>query len=584
LQSGREGAAARAAPVGTILRQCRRVLVFAFFLTLLANILALVPVVYMLNLYDRILPSRSIPTLISLVVVMIGLYIFWSALEWVRSRLLVRLSLRIDWDLALDVFDGAFRRHVQRRNVNVHQVLNNLLTLRQFMTGAPLLAIMDAPFAIVFIVIGGVFHPYLAAFALVASIVMLIATFSTQKVTTPLLRAANDASVEASRLAAFNMRNAETAYALGMQDAIRRRWYAKHRDFLEMQVNASEETGILGGAAGFLMRALPSLQLSFAAWLAIEGLISHGMVIAASVLISRAISPINRLLGSWKEIVSGRQAYEQLEQLLVEDVPSGKQMKLPAPQGRLVVTDAYAVPPGASKAVVGGVNFAIEPGQTLAVVGPSASGKTCLTKLLTGVWKPGRGSVRLDGVEVSDWNHEELGPQIGYVPQEIDFFEGTIAENIARLGPVDPDKVVEAAQLVGTHEMILAFPKGYDTMLGENGLALSAGQRQRIAMARALYGIPRYIVMDEPNSNLDEPGEQALAKAISELKQRGCTIVLTTHRPRLINVVDHLLVLSAGTQLRFGPAKVMLEAVRKLQPAAVERAKLEVSGDVSHEG
>ncbi len=521
----------------------------------------------MLNIYDRVLMSRSGATLVSLTVIVVGLYIFWSALEWVRSRLLVRLSLRIDWEIAGKAFDAAFRRHVARKNVNVHQVLMNLLTLRQFLTGQPILAIMDAPFAIVFIVIGGIFHPYLAVFAVVASMLMLIATYSTQKVSTPVLRAAHDASVEANRLAAFNMRHAETGLALGMQSAIRQRWYDRHRGFLELHVGASEATGLVGGVSTFLVRALPSLQLGLGGWLAIEGQISGGMVIAASVLISKAVAPINKLLSSWKDIVSARQAYDELNMLIAEDEAEAAQMQLPAPTGRVTVVDAAAVPPGAGKAVLSGINFAIEPGHTVAVVGPSAAGKTCLTKLLIGVWKPGRGSVRLDGVEICDWNHEDLGLKIGYVPQEIDFFEGTIAENIARFGAVDPAKVVEAAKLIGTHEMILSFSKGYDTVLGENGYALSAGQKQRIAIARALYGMPKYVVMDEPNSNLDEPGEAALMNGIAELKRNGSTVILTTHRPKLIGAVDYLLVLNGGVQLRFAPAKEMLDTVRKMRPA-----------------
>jgi PrtD family type I secretion system ABC transporter len=522
----------------------------------------------MLNVYDRVLSSRSGATLASLTIIVVGLYIFWSALEWIRSRLLVRLALRVDWELAGHVFDAAFRRHVRRKSANTHQVLNNLLTLRQAMTGQPILAVMDAPFAIVFIIIGAIFHPYLAIFAAVSCVLMLIATYSTQKLTTPVLRAANDASAEASRLAAFNMRHAETGYALGMQSAIRERWYDRHRGFLELQVGASETTGLLGGVSGFLVRALPSLQMGLAAWLAIEGLITGGMIIVASILISKAVGPINKLLSNWKDIVTARQAYDQLNALLNEDEAPGTQMKLPAPTGHLVLTDAAGIPPGALKSVIAGVNFAVEPGHSVAIVGPSAAGKTSLTKLLVGVWKPGRGSVRLDGVEISDWNHEELGAQIGYVPQEIDFFEGSISDNIARLGTVDAAKVVAAAKLIGSHEMILAFPKGYDTVLGENGYALSSGQRQRIAIARALYGMPRYVVMDEPNSNLDEPGEQALTQAIEDLKKQGSTVILTTHRPRLINIVDYILVLRAGTQLRYAPAKDMLDTVHKLQAAA----------------
>ena len=547
---------------------------FAFLLTLCVNIVALTPILYMLSIYDRVLNSRSIPTLISLLLIVIVIYQFWSALEWIRSRLLVRLSLRIDWGLSPAVFDAIFRRSIARRNLNAHEALNNVLKLRQFLTGGPMLAVLDAPFGLVFVIVVGIIHIYLAVFAIVASILMAIVTYAQQIKTTPLLRAANSASAEASRQAAFNLRNSEAAYALGMQGAVRHRWYDRHREFLGLQVNASESRGIGSGVSAFLAHSVYAMVLALAAYLAIEDSITAGMVIVSVMLLRRAIGPMIRLQMNWPEIVAARQAYDQLSALLLDDEAGGAQMRLPPPMGRLVVRDAAAVPPGATKAVLAGVNFTTEPGQTVAVVGPSAAGKTCLTKLLTGIWRPARGSVRLDGVEVCDWNHDELGALIGYVPQEIEFFEGTIAENIARLGPVNPEMVVEAAEFIGVHELILSLPQGYDTVLGEMGLALSAGQRQRIAIARALYGMPRFLVMDEPNSNLDENGELALSEAIAKLKQLGCTVIITTHRPRLINVVDYLLVLRAGVQLRYDSTKALLmEAIPNHPPGAANRSE-----------
>lgn len=529
----------------------------------------------MLNVYDRVLQSRSGVTLVSLMLIIMLVFVFWSAIDWIRSRLLVRLSLRIDWDVAASTFDASFRQHVARRNINVQRALGDLLILRQFMTGQPLLALMSAPFMIVYIAIGALFHPYLAIFAVAASALMLIAAYGTGKLASPLLRQANEASTEASRIAAFSVRHAETACALGMQGAVRRRWHEHHRAFVTLQVNASEATGILGGFSAFLRRALPSLQLSLAAWLAIDGLITGGMVIAASTLVARAISPMNNLMTSWKDLVAARQAYEQLANLLAQDESPEAHMKLPAPSGRLVVSNAVAVPPGKEMPVLEGLHFSVDPGETVAIVGPSASGKTSLVKLLVGIWRPARGSVRLDGAEIAGWNHEELGPQIGYVPQEIEFFDGTVSENIARLGAVDADEVVAAARLIDAHDLILRLPKGYETMLGEYGHPLSAGQRQRIAMARAFYRKPRYIVMDEPNAHLDEPGEQALGKALRELKRCGCTVLLTTHRPRLIGVVDHLLVLRAGSQARFGSVASMIGEVRRMPGSGAGRTELQ---------
>lgn len=552
-------------PLQTILLECRRSFYLVFIITAVADLLSIAPLLYMMQVMDRVISARSGITLVSLTAVIIALYVFWSAIEWIRSRLLVRLSLRIDWDLSADIFDASFRRYVGRKNVNVHQVLGDLTNVRQFLTGQGVLTIMDAPFAIIFIIVGGLFHPYLAIFALVMSVVYVVLGYLTQKVTTPILKVANDANTEAARVATNSLRQAEATLALGMMGAIRQKWYNQHHKYLQNQVNASEATGLMGGLSGFLQKSLPSLQMALGAFLAMEGLITSGMVMAASMLIQKAVAPIQKLIMQWKELVAAKQSYDRLNALLQDDAKREMQMQLPAVMGHMVVSKASAVPPGHNKPVLMDIDFQVLPGQAVAIVGPSAAGKTCLARLLVGIWKPARGSVRLDAVELSDWNPDEFGPQIGYVPQEIEFFEGTVAENIARLGQIDPEKVVQAAKLIGMHEIILGFPKGYDTELGETGFALSGGQRQRLAIARAFYGIPKYIVMDEPNANLDEVGESALVQAVSYLKTQGSAIIMTTHRPRLVSVVDKLLVLRNGQQVGFGPAEDMINAVRNLQ-------------------
>ncbi len=552
-------------PIESVLYQCRRTFYFAFFITFVADLLSIAPLLYMMNVFDRVITSRSGITLVSLTLLILAIYVFWSAIEWIRSRLLVRLSLRIDWDLSADIFDASFRRYVGRKNINVHQLLGDLTTMRQFMTGQGVLTIMDAPFAIIFIIIGGLFHPYLAVFAIVTTILMVTVSYFTFKVTTPILKVANDANAEASRVASNSLRQAEATLALGMMGAIRQRWYNQHHKYLQNQVNASEASGLMGGMSGFLQKALPSLQMALGAYLAMAGLITGGMVMAATMLISKSVAPIQKLIANWKDLVAAKQSYERLNALLEEDTKREMQMQLPSVMGSLDVSKASAVPPGHNKPVLLDIDFKARPGQAIAIVGPSAAGKTCLARLLVGIWKPARGSVRLDAVELSDWNPDEFGPQIGYVPQEIEFFEGTVAENIARLGEINPEKVVQAAKLIGMHEIILSFPKGYDTELGETGFALSGGQRQRLAIARAFYGMPKYIVMDEPNANLDEVGESALVQAVSYLKSQGTTIVMTTHRPRLVSVVDKLLVLRNGQQVGFGPAEEMINAVRNLQ-------------------
>jgi ATP-binding cassette subfamily C exporter for protease/lipase len=568
VSSANEGQAtlARQTPVGAVLSAVRQGFVFAALLCVVIEALSLAPIVYMWNAYDRVLTGRSLTTLVSLTVLILGVHVFWSAMEWLRARLMVRLSLRIDWDLAADAFDASFRRYAGRRGVNIQQVMSDLLELRQFLAGKGILAVLEAPFALLFIAVGAAFHPWLAIFSLVAATTMLIAAIVNQRLTTAALKASNDASLESMRLAGGVLRQAETTLALGMMPAMRRRWYARHREFLGLQINASEAAGVSAGFTSFFRHSFQSLGLALCLYLAIQGQITAGMVIAGALLVSKSVGPLQQLVANWPAVVRARQAYDRLNTLLREDQKRGDQMALPAPEGALTVSNLACIPPGADKPVVFDVDFSLTPGQALAIVGPSAAGKSSLARLLVGVWKPARGSVRLDGVEISDWNHDELGPHLGYVPQEIEFFEGTVAENVARMGTVDPDQVVAAARLAGMHDTILSWPRGYDTVLGDSsGFALSGGQRQRLAIARALYGGPRFVVLDEPNANLDDVGEQSLIAALQALRQSGATVVVTTHRPRLIGAVDRMLVLRAGRQVAFGPPKDLFDAVKQAQ-------------------
>lgn len=556
-------------PLREVLGQCRQAFWLTAVLTFVIELLSISPILYMMNMFDRVLSSRSHVTLVSLTVLILGLYVFWSALEWLRARLMVRISMRVDWDLAAATFDAAFRRYVGRKKVDVHQVLGDLLQVRQFLTGQPILALMSAPFAVLFIIVGAFFHPYLAVFILVASAILLVVSYMTQRVTTPVLREANEAKADSNRIAAQSLQHAETALALGMQAPIRRRWYQRHQGYLGMQAHASEAAGVMGGASGFLQHAFPSLQMALAVYLAIEGQITGGMVIAATFLITKAVAPIQKLLGNWSEIVGARQSFERLELLLLEDDIHQDRLSLPPPKGRLLVEHVVALPAGTKKPVIDNVSFTMMPGEVTAIVGPSAAGKTSLVRLLVGIWRPVSGSVRLDGANVADWVRDDLGQHIGYVPQDIGFFEGTVAENIARLGPVDDTQVVTAAKLAGMHETILSFPNGYETQLGETGHVLTGGQRQRLAIARALYGTPRYIVMDEPNAALDDASERSLIVLIRALKNDGCTVLFTTHRPQLIAAADQLLVLAHGRQVGFGPVAELLAAARQASaPAA----------------
>ena len=563
LGPGTKGDPERRNPLKEVLSECKQAFWLTGILTFVIEVLSISPILYMMNMFDRVMSSRSEVTLVSLTTLILGLYVFWSALEWLRTRLMVRISMRVDWDLAAGTFDAAFRRYVGRKKVDVHQMLGDLLEVRQFLTGQSILAVMSAPFAFMFIIVGFFFHPYLAIFILVATLLLVVASVMTQRVTTPVLLAANEAKAEANRLAAQGLQLSESALALGMQSNLRKRWYQRHQGYLGMQASASEAAGVMGGFSGFMQKAFPSLQMALGVYLAIEGHITGGMVMAATFLISKAVAPIQKLLGSWAEIVRARQSFERLQTLLIEDDIHQNRLTLQPPKGRLLVEHVVALPTGATKPVIDNVSFSMMPGEVTAIVGPSAAGKSSMVRLLVGIWKPYSGSVRLDGAGVHDWIRDDLGQYIGYVPQDITFFEATVAENIARMGAIDDDKVIMASKLSGMHDTILSFPKGYETMLGETGHAITGGQKQRLAVARALYGNPKYIVMDEPNAALDDASERSLIILIKALKNSGATVLFTTHRPGLIAAADNLLLLSNGKQVAYGPVSAMLSAAKQ---------------------
>jgi PrtD family type I secretion system ABC transporter len=559
-------------PVSELIRQCKRSFMFVALLTMVIEVLSITPVIFMWNLFDRVISSRSGVTLVSLVVLVLLAYGFWSALDWIRTRMMIRISLRMDWDIAAKVFDTSFRRYVARKDVDVHQVMEDVVKLRQFMTGQSILALMSAPFAIIFILVGWAFHPYLAVFIFVATALQFIAAYSTSRITTPALREANTAASVAARLAAQTLSKSNTALALGMLGSIRKKWFLKHQYFLGMQVNASESAGLVGGFTSYLGHAMPSMQLSLGAFLVIQGQITGGMMIAASFLLSRSMKPIKQVMGSWPHIQAARQSLERLNLIISEDDEQSARMTLPAPTGHLVVENLVVQPQG-SKAILDQINFKLQPGQVLGVIGATAAGKTSLTRALVGLWYPSSGNVRLDGADVAPWIRDDLGAYIGYAPLETDLFEGTLAENIARLGPVDPDKVVAATKAVGIHETILSFPKGYETLVGETGQALTSGQRQRIAIARAIYGEPVYLVMDEPNASMDDAGEAALIRLIKKLKLKKTTVIFTTHRPKLLAAADMMLVLKNGQQMMLGPTQEVLNQLNEKRDALIKQQK-----------
>lgn len=539
--------------LASALRACRRSVLAVAGFSLFVNLLLLAPSLYMLQVYDRVLASRSESTLLLLTVLIAGALLVLGALEWIRGQILLRVGVRLDMILNARLFDALFalgRRQPGQRGI---QPLHDLHTLRQFIASGGLTAFFDIPWLPVYVGLLFLLDPLLGWLVTGGAAVALLITLSNEPATQKPLAAANLDAVAAGQYAQSCLRNAEVLDALGMLPAVRERWLERHCRSLALQVRAGGRAGVLGAASRTWRLLLQSLILGAGAYLAIEQTVTPGAMIAAAIVTSRALAPVDLLASSWKNFVNARLAYRRLNDLLRQIPPEPETMALPRPEGRVEVDKLVVVPPGADKAALQGISFSLAAGETLAIIGPSAAGKSTLARALLGIWPVRGGSVRLDGADVSTWNRAELGPWLGYLPQDIELFGGTASENIARFGPVDPEKVVAAARQAGMHDLILQLPKGYDTPIGEAGCTLSGGQRQRIGLARALYGDPVLIVLDEPNSNLDTDGESALVQAIRELKSQRRTVVLITHRPSLLAGIDKVLMLKDGRMHLFGP-------------------------------
>ncbi|MDO8894423.1 MAG: type I secretion system permease/ATPase [Nitrosomonas sp.] len=532
------------------------------------NMLMLMPAIYMLQLYDSVLTSRNEMTLLMLTLIMLGAYIFMGALEYVRSFVLIRVGAQLDMKLNKRVYTAAFEENLKQGNNNAGQALKDLTNLRQFLTGNALFAFFDAPWFPIYLFVIFMFHPALGAFALVGTTILFILAYINEKISHKPLAEANSMAVASTNVASNNLRNAEVIEAMGMLPNIQSRWYKLHSRFLNLQAEASEKAGIVTALSKSFTVALQSLMLGLGALLVLDNSITPGMMIAGSILLGRAIAPVQLLISVWKQIGSTRSAYERLTKLLEQNPAREAGMALPKPKGVISVENITAAPPGGKVAVIKGLTFSLAAGEVLGIIGPSGSGKSTLARLLVGVWPAAAGKVRLDGADVYLWNKDELGPHIGYLPQDIELFAGTVSENIARFGEVHADKVILAAKRAGVHELILNMPSGYDTLLGDGGTGLSGGQKQRLGLARAMYDDPSLIVLDEPNSNLDDVGEQALLAAIIDLRKRGKTIVLITHRTSIISATNKLLLLHDGIAKMFGPTNQVLEALAQQQQQA----------------
>lgn len=551
-----------------ILFSFRKVFYTAGFFSMFINVIGLVPSIYMLQVYDRVLQSRNVTTLVMLTVIMLGFYLMLGMLELARSKLLIRVGAQLDMKLNSRVFVASFEKNLKHAGGNAGQSLGDLTNVRQFLTGNGLFAFFDAPWAPIYLIVIFFFNPWLGVFALIAALVLFSLAWATELSTRKPLAEANQVAASANNYATNNLRNAEVIEAMGMLDNLRQRWMQKQMRFLSLQNEASDKAASISAATKSVRIAVQSLVLGGGALLVIEGQLTPGGMIAASILLGKALQPVELAIGVWKQLLGARTAYNRLEELLKEHPERPTGMELPAPTGRLLLEEVMATAPGSQALILKQVGFYVAPGEIVGVIGPSASGKSTLARLLVGVWPTLGGKVRLDGADIYTWNKNLLGPSVGYLPQDIELFEGTIAENIARFGDVEAEQVVEAAKLAGVHEMILRFPNGYDTQIGDSGSVLSGGQRQRIAFARAVYGNPSFIVLDEPNSNLDDVGEAALVRAIQALKQRGTTVILITHRTSIISVVDKLLLLVDGALQLYGPRDQVLLAIQQRAQAA----------------
>jgi ATP-binding cassette subfamily C exporter for protease/lipase len=552
---------------------------FSFF----TNLLMLTPAIYMLQLYDRALGSRNPTTLLMLTLMALGLLALMSLLEWIRSMVLVRVGARLDLDVNQRIFDATFERNLRQAGQNPAQALHDLASMRQTLTGAGLVALTDAPWMPIYLIVIFMMHTQLGVFALVGVLLLLALAVVNERVSAGPLGEAQKLSMAANAQANNNLRNAEVIEAMGMLPAIRGRWFKLHQKFLEQQALASDRAGMLTALTRFARISLQSLALGYGALLTIEGEITPGMMIAGSILVGRALAPVEALIGNWKQLVSARSAYKRLSDLLGMYPARTAGMPLPRPLGDVTVENAATGAPGSKTLILRNVNFKLQAGEVVAVIGPSASGKSTLARLLVGIWPTMAGSVRLDGSEIFKWNKDELGPYLGYLPQDIELFGGSVAENIARFGEVDSDQVLAAAQAAGVHDLILLLPNGYDTPLGDAGSALSGGQKQRIGLARALYGDPAFIVLDEPNSNLDDLGEAALADTIRRLKAKKRTVVIVTHRMTTLAVADSILVMHEGTVKAHGPRDQILAAMRSANaPNAPNAANASTSPPAGH--
>lgn len=538
------------------------VFVFAFF----TNLLLFAAPLYMLQVYDRVLLSRNEATLFGITAIAAIALAVYAGLEMLRSRLLVRGGTIFDRKVAGPVFDLVHRAMLLRPQGGHDAALRDVDVLREFLTGGALLAFCDLPWASLFLIGCFILHPWFGWMALLGGGMLLGLTLLTDLTTRRPLDAASRAAREAGERARASFRSGEVLRAMGMLGALRSRWHRRHDEAILLQAHASDRAGAIAAATKFARMFLQTMVLGLGAYLAIHREITAGSMIAASIIMGRTLAPIEAVVGQWKSFTAARRSYARLADVVARVGAEPDRLMLPRPRG-LIETESLVVgAPGSSKAILNGVSLRLEPGSVVGVVGPSAAGKSTLVRAITGVWPAASGTVRIDGSDLRHWDPQALGQHVGYLPQDVELFDGTVAQNIARFGVQDDATIVAVAQRAGCHDLIQALPDGYNTRIGPEGHGLSGGQRQRIALARAMYGEPSLIVLDEPNASLDQAGESALMRAVADLRQRGTTVVIVTHKVSLLAGADMVLLLEGGNLRGAGPPDQVLAQIAGPRP------------------
>ena len=556
--------------LGQALRACRGAGGFLFVFSLGINVLALASPLYMMQLYDRVVSSRSVDTLIMLTLMFALAIAALVALDTLRGQILARLGLWLDERLGPSVIVAGLRASLATASAGRgSEALRDLTTVRGFLSGPTTTPLMDAPWAPLFIGLLYILHPLLGFVGLASGVLLFGLAILNEFVTKHPLLQANRSAVRTMRTAEAAFRNAEAVESMGMRDGVIRLWRREAQAGKVAQESAGNRAALVQAFSKYTRLMVQSAIMGVGAWLVIEDHASPGVMFGASFLIARALAPVENAIVTWKSVVSARLAYRRLQHILDTNQPAPRGMALPRPEGDLAVERLVYAPPGSDTPILRGISFALKPGEVLGLVGPSAAGKTTLARCVAGAWRPNSGFVRLDGADIAVWHGAEGGDHIGYLPQDVELFAGTVRENISRLRDCDPETVIEAAKLAGLHGMIMRLPRGYDTDIGEGGMKLSGGQRQRIGLARAVFGGPRLLVLDEPNASLDSEGESALIEAIAELKARGTTMIIIAHRPSVLQQADKVLVLREGATAALGTRDEVIAKLNAPPPGPI---------------